>query len=76
VRRPTDQFHAPFRARLQELGYVEGQNLALDYRWAEGRFERLPRLAAELVRLEPDVIVTVVTQASLAARDATGTIPM
>jgi putative ABC transport system substrate-binding protein len=74
--RAADQFHAPFRARLRELGYVEGQNLALEYRWAEGRFERLPRLAAELVRLAPDVIVTVVTQPSLAARDATTTIPI
>ena len=72
----TDQFHAPFQARLRELGYAEGQNLTLDYRWAEGRFERLPRLATELVRLEPDVIVAVVTQPSLAARDATGTIPI
>lgn len=72
----TDHFHAAFRARLHELGYVEGQTIAIDYRWAEGRFERLPGLAAELVRLEPDVIVTVVTQASLAARDATSTIPI
>lgn len=72
----TDQFHVPFRARLRELGYVEGQTITIDHRWAEGRFDRLPRLASELVRLEPDVIVTVVTQPSLAARDATSTIPI
>jgi putative tryptophan/tyrosine transport system substrate-binding protein len=72
----TDQFHAPFWERLRELGYVEGQNLTVDSRWAEGRFERLSPLATELVRLQPDVIVAVVTQASLAARDATGTVPI
>jgi putative ABC transport system substrate-binding protein len=72
----TDQFHAPFHARLRELGYVDGQTLTVEYRWAEGRFERLPKLAAELVRLEPDVIVTAVTQPSLAVRDATSTIPI
>jgi putative ABC transport system substrate-binding protein len=72
----TDRSYAPFRARLQELGYVEGQNLTLDDRWAEGRFERLPRLAADLVQLAPDVIATVVTQPSLAAREATATIPI
>src|SRR5262249_33994601 len=47
-----------FKQRLQELGYVEGQNLALEVRGAEGQFERLPGLAAELVRLNVDVIVT------------------
>jgi putative ABC transport system substrate-binding protein len=72
----TDQFHTAFRERLRALGYGEGQNVIVDYRWAEGRFERLPQLAAELVRLQPDVIVAVVTQASLAARDATDTIPI
>ena len=48
-----------FRQGLRELGYVEGQNIAIEYRWAEGRYERLPALAAELVRLKVDVIVTV-----------------
>jgi putative ABC transport system substrate-binding protein len=47
-----------FRQRLRELGYVEGQNLTIDYRWAEGRQDRLPALADELVRLNVDVIVT------------------
>jgi putative ABC transport system substrate-binding protein len=71
-----DQFRPPFRERLRELGHVEGQSLTLDTRWAEGRIERLPRLAAELIALQPDVLVTVVTQASVAAREATATIPI
>jgi putative ABC transport system substrate-binding protein len=64
------------RVGLRELGYVEGQNIRFEYRWAEGRFERLPDLAAELIRLKPDVIVTDVTQASLVAKKATATIPI
>jgi putative ABC transport system substrate-binding protein len=67
---------AAFRQGLRDLGYVEGQNIAIEYRWAEGRFERLPDLAAELVRLKVDVIVSVVTQATLAAKNATRTIPI
>ena len=65
-----------FRQRLQELGYVEGKNIVIEYRFAEGKFDRLPALAEELVRLEVDVIVSVVTQASLAAKHATRTIPI
>jgi putative tryptophan/tyrosine transport system substrate-binding protein len=65
-----------FRQRLRQLGYVEGQNITIEYRWAEGKFERLPDLAMELVRLNVDVIVAVVTQASLAAKKATRTIPI
>jgi len=48
-----------FREALHELGYVEGKNLVIEYRWAEGNFERLPDLAAELVRLRVDVILAV-----------------
>ena len=61
---------------LRELGYLENQNIAIEYRWADGNFERLPELAVELVRLKVDVIVSVVTQASLAAKQATSTIPI
>jgi putative tryptophan/tyrosine transport system substrate-binding protein len=64
------------RAGLRELGYVEGQNIRFEYRWAEGNFERLPDLAAELVRLKVDVLVTVVTQASLVAKKATAMTPI
>src|SRR4030095_10017156 len=65
-----------FLQGLRELGYVEGQNIVIEYRWADGNFERLPELATELVRLKVDVIVAAVTQASLAAKNATGTIPI
>lgn len=65
-----------FRQGLRELGYQDGQNITTEYRWANGRFEQLPNLAAELVRLKVDIIVAVVTQASLAAKKATGTIPI
>ena len=66
----------PFLQGLRELGYVEGQNISNEYRWADGNFERLPALAAELVGLKVDVIVAAVTQASLAAKNATRTIPI
>jgi len=64
------------RHGLRERGYVEGQNVVLEYRWAQGRFERLPGLAAELAALKPAVIVAFVTQASLAAKKSTSTIPI
>src|SRR5262245_61613221 len=53
---------------LREIGYVEGRNIRFEYRWAEGKFDRLPELAADLVRLPVDVIVAFVTQATEAAR--------
>jgi putative ABC transport system substrate-binding protein len=65
-----------FRQGLRELGWVEGQNIVIEYRWAEGRFGRLSDLAAELVRLKVDVIVASPTPAALAAKNATGTIPI
>jgi putative ABC transport system substrate-binding protein len=65
-----------FHKTLQELGYVEGRSVAFEARWAEGRVERLPRLAAELVRLRVDVIVTGGGEAGRAAKQATTTIPI
>ena len=74
----TDRPHLieAFRQGLRELGWVEGQNIVIEYRYAEGRFDRLPDLAAELVRLKVDIIVAVATPASAAAKNATGTIPI
>ena len=65
-----------FRQGLRDLGWVEGQNIVIEYRSAEGRADRLPDLAAELVRLKVDVIVAAPTGAALAARNATGTVPV
>jgi ABC-type uncharacterized transport system substrate-binding protein len=65
-----------FRQGLRELGYVEGQNVVIEYRSADGRPERLADLASELVRLKVDVIVTRGTAAALSAKQATGTIPI
>jgi putative ABC transport system substrate-binding protein len=65
-----------FQQGLRDLGYVEGQNLVMESRWAEGKFERLPDLAVELVRLKADVIVTVGTPAIQAAKRATETLPI
>ena len=64
------------RAGLRDLGYVEGKNIVIEYRWAEGKYERLPDLAAELVYLKVDVIVTHAAPGSLAAKRATTTIPI
>jgi putative ABC transport system substrate-binding protein len=65
-----------FRQRLRELGYVEGKNIVIEYRYAEGKRERVPDLAAELVRFKVDVIVTTGTVAVLAAKKASPTIPI
>jgi putative ABC transport system substrate-binding protein len=69
-------YHDEFQRGLRELGYIEGQNIVIEYRFAEGKFDLLDQLAAELVRLNVDIIVSVVTQASLAAKNATSTIPI
>lgn len=65
-----------FRQRLRELGWVEGRNLVIEYRFADGRAERLPGLADELVRLKVDLIYAVPTPAALAAKKATSSIPI
>jgi ABC-type uncharacterized transport system substrate-binding protein len=65
-----------FRQGLRELGYVEGQNVAIEARWAEGKYDRYPALAADLVRLMVDVIVAVGGAATKATQQATRTIPI
>jgi putative ABC transport system substrate-binding protein len=67
---------AAFHQGLRELGYEEGKNLVIEYRWAEEDFDRLPKLAAELLSLKVDVIVTHGTPGSRAAKQATTTIPI
>jgi putative ABC transport system substrate-binding protein len=65
-----------FRAGLRDLGYMEGRNIVIEYRFAEGRYDRLPALAAELVRLKVDVIVTHSVPGALAAKQVTATNPI
>jgi putative ABC transport system substrate-binding protein len=65
-----------FRQGLQQSGYIEGRNVAIEYRWAEGRNDRLPAMAAELVRHQVTVIVAMDTASVLAARAATTTVPI
>ena len=72
----TADRHDAFRAGLRELGYVEGVNIRLEYRYADGFLDRLPVMAAELVRLQPRVIVSAPVPANLAASKATSTIPI
>ena len=66
----------PFLQALRALGYVEGQNLVIDYRFTDGKFDRLAELAVELVRLKVDVLIANTTNAALAAKNATSTIPI
>ena len=70
------QWAAAFVQRLRELGWIEGRNIAIEYRWAEGRNERFAELVAELVRLKVDAIVTQGTPSVLAAKQATSVIPI
>ena len=65
----------PFRQGLRDLGYQEGRNIMIEYRWAEGRYERFPALIAELLAARVDVIVTAGTPASLAVKKATTSVP-
>jgi putative tryptophan/tyrosine transport system substrate-binding protein len=67
---------AAFRQGLREFGWIEGQNIAIEYRWAAGRQDRLPALAAELVRLQVELIVAGGNTAVQAAKEATTTIPI
>ena len=73
---PLAHFVAAFRQGLSETGYVEGQNVALEYRWAEDHYDRLPELAAELVGLKVDVIATNGMPSALTLKKATSTIPI
>src|SRR5262249_8730358 len=70
------QWFAVFVQRLRELGWIEGRTVAVEYRWAEGRSERFAEIAAEFVRRNVDVIVTVSTGGVLAAKQATSVIPI
>ena len=66
----------PFREGLRDLGYVDGRNILIEYRWAEGKYERFPALLAELIALKVELIVTAGTPAALAVKKATTSIPL
>ena len=65
-----------FRQGLRELGYVEGKSIVIDYRWAEGKVDRMPDLAAQLIGLKVDIILSTGPQSTRAAKEATSTIPI
>src|SRR5947199_223321 len=72
----SERYNEVFRQGLRDLGYVEGQNLIIEYRWAEGSVDRLLTLAAELVQLPVEVMVTGGSPAVRAAQQATRTLPI
>src|SRR5438034_11355501 len=72
----TEEFWREFRQGLRDLGYIEGRNIRFEFRSAEGQIDRLPELAADLVRLKVDVIVTWFTPTAVAAKQATRDIPI
>src|SRR5256712_6271467 len=72
----AESFKKELREGLRELGFVEGQNIAFEFRSAEGKLDRLPELATELVRLKVDVIVALYVPSALAAKEATSEIPI
>ena len=76
TRSAKDQLVADFVQRLGELGWVEGRTIAIEYRWSEGRRERLPEIVAEFIHLKVDVMVLEGTAATLAAKQATSVIPI
>ena len=72
----ASQWVAAFVQRLRQLGWIEGRTVSIEYRWAEGRYERFAEIAAEFVRLKVDVIVTAATAPVVAAKQATSVIPI
>jgi putative tryptophan/tyrosine transport system substrate-binding protein len=76
TRSATSEWTTAFVQRLRELGWIDARNLAIEYRWGEGRNERFAQIAAEFVRLKVDVIVTGATPPTIAAKQATSVIPI
>src|ERR1700746_1262370 len=73
---PADGWGSPFTSRLRELGWIEGRNIKIDLRWAEGRNDRSAEIAADFVRLRVDVIVTYSSEHAQIAKQATSNIPI